>query len=243
MDNNNTNTLSQSILQTISQNSPSYSTSSTTESPSVFSSSSSDSQGGWFDSLQSISITTWLLIILILAFLGFNLFVYLAKGTDLITKIFSPILKAIFGTSLVAGEQIVDVSAEGGKAVIGETAQLATSALTAVQNITPNQHTSQQNAPSDDNYIQEKEKEKEDVIQKNPLNQSINQLRQGTTTDNDYYADNADSSIQGGGKAGWCYIGQDRGFRSCAEVGVNDVCMSGDIFPTQEICINPSLRR
>jgi len=59
----------------------------------------------------------------------------------------------------------------------------------------------------------------------------------------DYQADESTSSIQNGApKAGWCYIGEDRGFRSCAEVGVNDTCMSGDIFPTQQICVNPSLR-
>jgi len=43
-------------------------------------------------------------------------------------------------------------------------------------------------------------------------------------------------------KAGFCYIGEDRGFRSCIEVGEGDICMSGDIFPTQAICINPNLR-
>jgi len=43
-------------------------------------------------------------------------------------------------------------------------------------------------------------------------------------------------------KAGFCYIGEDRGFRSCIEVGEGDVCMSGDIFPTEAICINPNLR-
>jgi len=37
-------------------------------------------------------------------------------------------------------------------------------------------------------------------------------------------------------------VGEDRGFRTCAEVGVNDECMSGDIFPSQELCINPNLR-
>jgi hypothetical protein len=44
------------------------------------------------------------------------------------------------------------------------------------------------------------------------------------------------------GKAGYCYIGEDRGFRSCIQVGEADMCMSGDIFPTQDICINPNLR-
>ena len=45
-----------------------------------------------------------------------------------------------------------------------------------------------------------------------------------------------------GGTPGYCYIGEDQGFRSCIEVGEGDVCMSGDIFPTQAVCINPNLR-
>jgi hypothetical protein len=43
-------------------------------------------------------------------------------------------------------------------------------------------------------------------------------------------------------KEGWCWIGKDRGFNSCIEIGRNDYCMSGDIYPTKDICINPSLR-
>ena len=44
------------------------------------------------------------------------------------------------------------------------------------------------------------------------------------------------------GKAGYCYIGEDRGFRSCINVEAGDKCMSGQVFPSQEICMNPSLR-
>lgn len=43
-------------------------------------------------------------------------------------------------------------------------------------------------------------------------------------------------------KAGFCYVGEDRGYRSCVEVSDADICMSGDIFPTREVCVNPSLR-
>ena len=43
-------------------------------------------------------------------------------------------------------------------------------------------------------------------------------------------------------KEGWCFIGKDRDFNSCIKVGRNDYCMSGDIYPTKDICINPSLR-
>ena len=43
-------------------------------------------------------------------------------------------------------------------------------------------------------------------------------------------------------KSGSCYIGTDKGFRNCVSVGEGDKCMSGDIFPTLEMCINPKLR-
>jgi hypothetical protein len=57
-------------------------------------------------------------------------------------------------------------------------------------------------------------------------------------------ADEAGSSTQQlqSRKSGYCYIGEDRGFRSCTQVGEGDTCMSGDIFPTNAICINPNLR-
>ena len=48
--------------------------------------------------------------------------------------------------------------------------------------------------------------------------------------------------IQKRQKGGWCYVGEDRQFRSCIEISDSDKCMSGDIFPTRQICINPTLR-
>ena len=43
-------------------------------------------------------------------------------------------------------------------------------------------------------------------------------------------------------KSGYCYIGEDRGFRSCIDVSQDMKCMSGDIFPTMDVCVNPRLR-
>jgi hypothetical protein len=41
---------------------------------------------------------------------------------------------------------------------------------------------------------------------------------------------------------GFCYIGYDNGQRDCIDVYAGDICMSGEIFPTLDICINPKLR-
>jgi len=215
------NKVSETILQS---NIPSYTNSGT-------------SSEGFFDNLKNTSITTWLIIILILAFLGFNIFIYLAKGTQDITNFFAPLLHKLFGVTIATTSQVVDVSAEGAKKVVGETANIVESGLTSVQNITPNNTNSNSSLKSQQIDINST---KPDVIQQSSLNKALNSSQEQQYN---YEADNASSSIQGGGKGGWCYIGEDRGFRSCAEVGINDSCMSGEIFPTQEICMNPNLRQ
>jgi hypothetical protein len=57
--------------------------------------------------------------------------------------------------------------------------------------------------------------------------------------------DEASSDIQESNKskAGYCYVGKDRGYRSCVKVTEDTECMSGDIFPTRDVCINPKLRQ
>ena len=64
----------------------------------------------------------------------------------------------------------------------------------------------------------------------------VNPLTNQRETGEDYEASEATSQV------GWCFVGEDRGYRSCAEVGAADKCMSGNIFPSKEICVNPSLR-
>ena len=212
-----------------------------------FSSSSDSSMSSFFDWIKEISITTWLLVILILGFLGFNIFVYLAKGTQDVNDFFAPLVKKITSIFVGVTGQVVDVSAEGAKAVVGTTANVATTGLTGVQNIASQTKDFEPNQPKTKSNGQDIKTTfpQGDVAQANTLNKAINSstAQKQQVNGEDYTADEATSSIQNGApKAGWCYIGEDRGFRSCAEVGVNDTCMSGDIFPTQQICVNPNLR-
>jgi flagellar biosynthesis GTPase FlhF len=50
------------------------------------------------------------------------------------------------------------------------------------------------------------------------------------------------SEVQKGRKKGWCYIGTDRGYRTCMKVQQSDLCMSGKIFDSEDVCKNPNLR-
>jgi hypothetical protein len=84
-----------------------------------------------------------------------------------------------------------------------------------------------------------------DEKNKQELNQALDHATPNYTPEPGYSADDSYSSIQkskSSSKSGWCFIGEDRGFRACINVGENDKCMSGDIFPTSEICVNPNLR-
>jgi hypothetical protein len=205
------------------------------------------------DSIKNTTPTTWLIIILILTFLGFNIFVYLAKGTQGISDFFAPIINKI--TSIFGGVtgQVVSVSAEGSKALVstaaqgtqsavGATADVVNAGLSGVQQaVQPSQQTQSSLASQPVNMQQV------DIMQANTLNKALNSStsQKQQVNGEDYQADDSTSSIQMSsttGKAGWCYIGEERGFRTCAEVGVNDTCMSGDIFPSQQICVNPNLR-
>ena len=216
---NNSNSITSSILQPTSSSIPSL---------------SSDDTSSIFDGLKNINFTTWLIIILILAFLGFNIFVYLAKGTESVKNVFAPLLAKIFGTTLAVTGETVDVAAEGAKAVVSGTANVVNTGLTAVQDVTPNVSSSSIKSHSvQDNVAQQ------NVNSSNTLNNALNSSEEQTP---DYMAHEASGSVHSAGKAGWCFVGEDRGNRSCAQVGVNDKCMSGDIFPSQEICVNPNLR-
>ncbi len=230
---NNTNSLTNAILK---------STTPAASNPTIISTASdtSTSSTGFFNSLQNINATTWIIIILILAFLGFNIFVYLAKGTQDITNFFGPFFQKILGTTTSVAGQAIDVSAEGAKAVVSGTANTVNTGLTAVQNITPNTASSSIKPQSIQNTFQPP-----DQVTNTTLNKALNSAKTQEQNNEEYQANEASSSLYAGtntGKAGWCYIGEDRGFRSCAQVGVNDICMSGDIFPSQEICVNPNLR-
>jgi hypothetical protein len=43
------------------------------------------------------------------------------------------------------------------------------------------------------------------------------------------------------GGAGWCLVGEYNGVRSCVGMDEHDKCMSGQIFPSQKMCLNPNL--
>ena len=81
-----------------------------------------------------------------------------------------------------------------------------------------------------------------DNLEQDSLENDLQNAAQGITNSASYSADDTNSGVQSKSTAGWCFIGQDNNTRNCIKVGANDTCLSGDIFPTNDICINPNLR-
>lgn len=224
------------------------------DSPASFNSSSMSNTNGIIGFFKSISWTTWFIIFIILSFLGVNIFTYLAKGTEYTENIFENITKwisGIVGTPIRdTAKQTINVSATGTKAGINTVSNTATQAIDIatkpLQMTNPNTNVKETTAytSQSNQSIQNPSTNTEDQDQvSNSLNNSSlnNALNNAKTVQ----ADDSYSSVQrnkSSHKNGWCFIGEEEGIRSCVEVGLNDTCMSGDIFPTSAVCVNPNLR-
>ena len=195
-----------------------------------------------------------IMLILILAFLGFNLFTYLADATDITTDIFGDPIKnlaAFFGYSVgETTKNIIDTSAEGTKLGVDVAAGATDDAIDLGQralgggssNTSTSNDVSSSNKKS--NSVVSKSSDNDDKSSNNNLDKAINNSSNKSTSSSLPEPDDAGSrtQISKNSKSGYCYIGEDRGFRSCIKVDDPNKCMSGEIFPTRDICINPSLR-
>lgn len=198
-----------------------------------------------------ISWQMWIVIILLLAVLGFNIFTYLAKGTAVFANILGPIAKFLGYGAIVTTKEVVNVGSQGAKTGIDIVADTAKGAVNVVDKAVESIPTPK--ATTGTSVGRQIEMSMNEPVQ-NSMRKGGNSLDWGqdelTTALNDarryvqeIEPDDSSSGIQASmGKSGWCFVGESNSVRHCAHVGVNDVCMSGDIFPTRDVCINPNLR-
>lgn len=188
-------------------------------------------------------------IIFILLFLGINIFTYLGTSLDYAKNTFGPIFGNLFGSLTTdIGDLTKQTVQVGGEGIKGAT-DIATGTVTSGINVlqgqvnrnsdsnTSSSSSSTTNSRQNETYDQNTPTKQTDLSSElsSALAHAENSIPQ---------ADDATSSTQksSSNKSGYCYIGEDRGFRSCIKVNENDVCMSGDIFGSEAICINPNLR-
>ena len=208
-----------------------------------------ESSGSFF------SFFTWqvvVILLLILALLGINVFTYLttttqaaAEGTDQVVKFIAPVLKYFGYQTLETTKQTVNVSATGTKKAADVVADTTTETINQIEGSTKTP------APATQKLIkpQKPAGNVDNAVAVNKMNgledeqeDALNAALSDASRTSEVKPDDAQSSIQTTGKSGWCFVGKDSGYRICSKIGVNDQCLSGEIFPSQEICMNPSLR-
>ena len=143
------------------------------------------------------------LIVLALAFLAYNVYLYYYEGTDILGKLFG---MGIVGTGKVT-QATVDVAAEGTKDTVN-VAQEVTRDVT--------------------NKVEEVGEKIE-----NRADNRVGRAIEGPNNLNDNDETKADlsteSEIQQPKQSGYCYIGTDRTFRSCVKMNSGDTCVQTSI--------------
>ena len=211
-------------------------------SPKISESSSND---GFFSTNGNTSYTRIGLIVVILLFLGVNIFSYLGDFLQIIKDAFAPLLKNIlesFGYVVTeTTKDVTQVAAAGAKLGIDVAAGTIESGVNVIQGqLDLNQ------GPGQGQGLRQglNPSQKNNLSKQASMSASLSSALADAEYNTEPLPDDATSSTQrnGSGKSGYCYIGEDRGFRSCIAIKEGDVCMSGEIFPTNAICVNPSLR-
>ena len=233
---NSTIPVSFTLPKDISSQSP-VSSSSNTSMGSVSSSSTRSMTG----STKNYSYYHLSIIVVILLFVGVNVFFYLGAITQYLRDLFAPLLADIMRSLgyMVTSTATTTAStaATGAKTGIDVASGSLISGIDVLQG---QLDTVAATAQHDGTGISTQTVNNE-IGQVNDKG-LISALTHATSSDNSSMHLSRNGETNFTGKNGFCYVGEDRGYRSCVSVKPDDTCMSGDIFPTMDICINPSLR-
>ena len=231
----------------------------------------------------------WIAIILLLAFLGFNIFQYLAYGTDIFTSLMAPFTYTIAYFTGETAKTTLKHTSQGTQAIVGETSNflqiflkfitdlfnntlvfVTTSSTSAIDYLQSNMKKDKTTNVKPEKQVQEKPKNNEAEAEAVTESEAVTEAKAESDDDDDTSTilkeerkvenrvQNVSSSIKklisekertepqpiqsDSQQNGYCYIGKINNSRYCAKVSSKNSCMSGDIFPTMAVCINPNLK-
>jgi hypothetical protein len=219
----NTTRASEYIFNALTPNSPAAALSSTAD---------PENDSGGDDSPSFVNyFIRFILVIVLLIFAGFNIFTQMGIITDDAIQFIEPVLRPIKNVLGMVAEQTVKTTAEGTKTSI----DIVSGATKSGVNVIEDQLVGSGIRSTGSGDAKQERARANALTMKTGVDAPISQPE----------ADDASSVTQKGnvsGKSGYCLVGEDRGIRSCVKVGEGDTCMSGNIFPSKDVCINPSLR-
>ena len=166
--------------------------------------------------------------LLIFSFLGINLLVVLGNLLQTIVKIFSPLITQILsvfgytaGTILDKTEDVATTVAKAGIDIAGGTVQSVADLLKkgSIDNVNPQ-------------AINELDRSLNSKVSRQP-NYSYNEPKPDSSVDPIQKPITYDKNV-------WCLVGEYEGKRGCVEVDDANKCLSGQVFPNEQMCLNPT---
>ena len=177
-----------------------------------------------FSNINNNIIIVILVVLLIFSFLGINILTILGNIIQTFIQIIGPLVSqilSIFGyTTGTVLNKTADVVSDTAKAGI----DIAEGSIQSVGNI-----------------LRDASNPNVDDKAKYNLDSALNT---GTILSGQPRADTSENPIQKpitSGKQTWCLVGEYQGKRGCIEVNEHDRCLSGQVFPSQKMCLNPTL--
>ena len=176
-----------------------------------------------------------LTVLLVLSFLGINLLASMGNLLQTISNVFGPLFTQILsvfgytaGTVIDKSTDVVTDVAKSGIDLAGDTIQSAAELLKAASR----GHVAADAVNQLDNSFK--------YGNSSNLDNAINNSKPGL---NQPVPDASVDPIQKpitAGKVNWCLVGEYQGKRGCIEVDDDSKCMSGQVFPSQNMCLNPT---
>ena len=176
-----------------------------------------------FDSFSGKNIIIIVLIVLLLlSFFGLNLLDYLSNLIKTVIAIFGPIVSPILKLFGYTTGVVINKTAD----VVSDTAKVGIDvAEGTVQNV-GNLLISASKGGVDTSEL--------DRVLNIPKSQSMNDPEEDTTA-------NPIQNPISANKGGWCLVGEQAQRRGCIMVEDAGKCMSGQIFPSKRLCLNPTI--
>lgn len=160
--------------------------------------------------------------LLILSFLGVNLLAIVGTWIQSVTILFAPLVNQILSLFGYTAGTILDKSGDVATDVAKSGIDIAGGAVQSVADLLKNASTGI------------------DAQGRSILDNTINSSSISTSVP---INDDAQMTIQKpitSQKTQWCLVGEYQGKRGCVAVTDQDKCLSGQVFPEQKMCLNPT---
>tara|TARA_Y100000389_G_C17382828_1_gene475323 strand:+ start:540 stop:1103 length:564 start_codon:yes stop_codon:yes gene_type:complete len=168
-------------------------------------------------------IISTLVFLLILSFLGINILQIVGNLMETLIKIFGPLIT-----------QILSIFGYTAGTVIDKTAVIATDVATAGIEIAGD------SVQTVGTLLKDVSRKNVDLDARLELDNSLNR-QENSSYPNDDYSENPIQKPITSNKTNWCLVGEYQGKRGCIEVDNSEQCLSNQVYPSQKLCLNPTL--